>query len=363
MPRHGILAPMVWSSLLLCAHGWTFWQSKAEALAKAAAARAEEQEEVAKTISAALLGVLLLALALLATLMKSPKQKRMELAKEKQAKYEESMRKIAAQANTEKGVDPTPVRVDTKGIEESKNKARAAMKGNSKGGTPSFLTGAAEKLSALDARKPLAAGAVDHFKTFEDVHGKNVLDQVMEIYKRHQMINPLLHPTEPYCKCWEESWMPLEESRDPEGEEMVKRLAKCLRGKQAKFEDPTFPADMTSLFSDPGTAQRNENAQQTFRKDQDAFLAGVKGIEWKRPHEWGVPGQKAVVWSGGVDPDDVSQGRLGNCYFLAAMAGCALGDHDVLIKDLCIEDHADVGMYGVKFFVHGKWVTVLIDDR
>ena len=37
--------------------------------------------------------------------------------------------------------------------------------------------------------------------------------------------------------------------------------------------------------------------------------------------------------------------------------------HDVLLKDLCIEDHADVGMYGVKFFVNGKWVTVLIDDR
>ncbi len=76
-----------------------------------------------------------------------------------------------------------------------------------------------------------------------------------------------------------------------------------------------------------------------------------------------MPGQQSVVWSGGVDPDDVSQGRLGNCYFLAAIAGCALGDHDVLLKDLCIEDHADVGMYGVKFFVNGKWVTVLIDDR
>ena len=31
-------------------------------------------------------------------------------------------------------------------------------------------------------------------------------------------------------------------------------------------------------------------------------------------------------------------------------------------QDLCIEDCADVGMYGVKFFVHGKWITVVIDD-
>jgi hypothetical protein len=40
------------------------------------------------------------------------------------------------------------------------------------------------------------------------------------------------------------------------------------------------------------------------------------------------------MWSGGVDPDDVAQGRLGNCYYLAAMAGCALGDDDILLKVL-----------------------------
>lgn len=32
------------------------------------------------------------------------------------------------------------------------------------------------------------------------------------------------------------------------------------------------------------------------------------------------------------------QGRLGNCYFLAALSSCADGDSDVLIKDLIIED-------------------------
>ena len=93
-----------------------------------------------------------------------------------------------------------------------------------------------------------------------------------------------------------------------------------------------FPADYTSLFADPTTAGRNADAQQTFRKDQDAFLAGVEGIVWKRPAEWGNPNDQIVMFSGGIDPDDVAQGRLGNCYYLAAMAGCALGDHDILIK-------------------------------
>jgi hypothetical protein len=35
----------------------------------------------------------------------------------------------------------------------------------------------------------------------------------------------------------------------------------------------------------------------------------------------------------------------------------------VLLKDLCVEDYADVGMFGIKFFLNGKWVTVVIDDR
>ena len=35
------------------------------------------------------------------------------------------------------------------------------------------------------------------------------------------------------------------------------------------------------------------------------------------------------------------QGRLGNCYFLAAIASCAEGDDDVLLKDLIIEEGAE----------------------
>jgi hypothetical protein len=42
------------------------------------------------------------------------------------------------------------------------------------------------------------------------------------------------------------------------------------------FEDPVFPADETSLFADPAAAGKNASAEQTFRKDQDAFLAGTR---------------------------------------------------------------------------------------
>jgi len=200
-------------------------------------------------------------------------------------------------------------------------------------------------------------------KTFELSYGKEALKILEALHERHEMVNPLAHPKEPYVKCWEETWSPFAYSRDAEGEAMLKALAEFLKAENAKFEDPMFPAENSSLFEDPAEAEVNSSAQQTFRKDQDAFLAGVTGIEWKRPKEWGNPEDQISMWSGDIDPDDVAQGRLGNCYYLAALASCAQGDDDVLLKDLCIEDFADLGMYGVKFFHNGKWITVVVDDR
>lgn len=223
------------------------------------------------------------------------------------------------------GGDPTPAKLDLKALELSKRKAVAYVKHSAtvKAAAP------VSDLVGLATKKMYAPAAVDYVQMFEKKHGHDTLQKVLDLYARHFMVNPLAHPKEPYIKCWEEKWCPLTESRDPEGEKMLAELAKELRAKNGKFEDPTFPADDSSLFSDPHQSGANATAKQTFRKDQDPFLAGISGISWKRPDEWGNPGQKCVVWSGGVDPDDVKQGNLGNCYFLAAVAGCALGNHDV----------------------------------
>ena len=35
----------------------------------------------------------------------------------------------------------------------------------------------------------------------------------------------------------------------------------------------------------------------------------------------------------------------------------------MLINDLVIEDYADVGLFGIKFYIMGKWVTVAVDDQ
>ncbi|EKX32896.1 hypothetical protein GUITHDRAFT_120920 [Guillardia theta CCMP2712] len=190
--------------------------------------------------------------------------------------------------------------------------------------------------------------------SFAAKHGAEAANIVKELYERHRMADPTSHPTEPYYEIFAESWKPYEVSRDLQGESSVKRLSEILKGSGQLFEDPTFPSNAFALYADPSYAGMNTG---------DAFLAGVEGIEWKRPNEIGDPSLKPKVWSGGIDPDDVAQGRLGNCYYLAAISACSIGSSDILLHDLCIEDGMDQGMFGVKFFLNGKWVTVLIDDR
>jgi hypothetical protein len=50
----------------------------------------------------------------------------------------------------------------------------------------------------------------------------------------------------------------------------------------------------------------------------------------------------------------LTQGRARRADFLSAICACATSVGDMVIHDLVIEDYADVGLYGVKFFVMGK---------
>jgi len=62
-----------------------------------------------------------------------------------------------------------------------------------------------------------------------------------------------------------------------------------------------------------------------------------------------------------VDPDDVIQGRLGNCWFLQCISALATRPH--LIERLITPKmYSPEGVYAVKVFDEGKWYYILIDD-
>ena len=140
------------------------------------------------------------------------------------------------------------------------------------------------------------------------------------------------------------------QKRDADGEALLLQLVETLRGSGQRFTDPLFPPDDSSLYRDQPAA--SAGGEQSVRMDLAPFLSAVKGVEWKRAAEIGGS-DLSVVFSDDIDPDDIAQGNLGDCYFLAALASCASAKNDVLLNDLIIEEGHDVGLYGVKFFVNG----------
>ena len=71
------------------------------------------------------------------------------------------------------------------------------------------------------------------------------------------------------------------------------------------------------------------------------------------------------LFEGKIEPGDVAQGALGDCWLLAAIAAC-VEDHPEVIKKLFITQHVEpCGCYRIRLYDTRKerWVTMIIDDR
>ncbi|XP_071798927.1 calpain-5-like [Asterias amurensis] len=126
-------------------------------------------------------------------------------------------------------------------------------------------------------------------------------------------------------------------------EDIVKRCT--ASGKP--WEDPEFPATNASLFnkrSSPGT------------------------IEWKRPTELNDKPHLVVE---GPSTGDVSQGQLGNCWFVASCANLAQEKElwERVLPDYKSQDWDDEnpkqhsGVFHFRFWRFNQWLDVVVDDR
>ncbi|KIO31183.1 hypothetical protein M407DRAFT_241888 [Tulasnella calospora MUT 4182] len=69
--------------------------------------------------------------------------------------------------------------------------------------------------------------------------------------------------------------------------------------------------------------------------------------------------EKPMFFDGGATASDISQGYLGDCWFLSALAVVASAG---LIEKICVERDEQVGIYGFIFWRDSGWVDVVIDD-
>ncbi|XP_077164241.1 calpain-6 [Paroedura picta] len=120
----------------------------------------------------------------------------------------------------------------------------------------------------------------------------------------------------------------------------------CIDQKKL-FEDPEFPASDASLFySGPPP----------------------RAVEWKRPKELC---EDPRLFVNGISSHDLHQGKLGNCWFVAACSCLAL--RNSLWKKVIPkfkeqewdprkpENYA--GLFHFSFWCFGEWVDVVVDDR
>lgn len=128
--------------------------------------------------------------------------------------------------------------------------------------------------------------------------------------------------------------------------ELAVKEALSARGER-QFTDHEFPPDDQSLYVDPG--------------NPPSKLQVV--AEWMRPSEIMKESRldcQPCLFSGVVNPSDVCQGRLGDCWFLSAVA--VLTEVSRISEVIITPEYNEEGIYTVRFCIQGEWVPVVVDD-
>ncbi|GAV75559.1 Peptidase_C2 domain-containing protein/Laminin_G_3 domain-containing protein [Cephalotus follicularis] len=128
--------------------------------------------------------------------------------------------------------------------------------------------------------------------------------------------------------------------------ELAVKEALSSRG-ETHFTDQEFPPSDHSLYLDPGNPP---------------FKLQVVS-EWMRPDDIVRESRldcRPCLFSGAANPSDVCQGRLGDCWFLSAVA--VLTEVSRISEVIITPEYNEEGIYTVRFCIQGEWVPVVVDD-
>lgn len=119
-----------------------------------------------------------------------------------------------------------------------------------------------------------------------------------------------------------------------------------LERKGKKFVDPKFPPQFSSIWG--------FGESKMLKKDS------LRRLKWLDSNQI-YRGRNYSVFKGGIDPSDIMQGMLGDCYFLSAIS--AIAERDNRIKKLFLQRNiSKTGAYCVALCLNGMWEEVIVDD-
>ncbi len=128
---------------------------------------------------------------------------------------------------------------------------------------------------------------------------------------------------------------------------------------EEKYTDPFFPPNRNSLFGllpDGSPLDKDEARRE---EAQNAFQINEDDIVWLRPEE--IFGNEYALFEGKIEFDDVRQGSIGNCYFMASIS--ALTECPQIIAEIFrVLDVQKNGCYEVCLKIDGEWNVVILDD-
>ena len=82
-------------------------------------------------------------------------------------------------------------------------------------------------------------------------------------------------------------------------------------------------------------------------------------VEWRRPSEFMTGPYN--IFEAGIEPGDIQQGQLGDCWLLCAIA--ALTEFPQLVMDLFeSQEVSEHGVYRIRLCKNGWWQSVRLDD-
>ena len=126
------------------------------------------------------------------------------------------------------------------------------------------------------------------------------------------------------------------------------------------FEDATFPGDHSSLYDARITDKLREGTLLPKRKRRRARVEQLwRDVTWVRPAA--IYGAQQYHLIHRIDAGDITQGLLGDCYLLSAMA--ALAEQPKRIKDIFLSKSVtQSGAYAVRLYANGEPQDVVVDD-
>jgi hypothetical protein len=124
-----------------------------------------------------------------------------------------------------------------------------------------------------------------------------------------------------------------------------------------EFTDRDFPPSAKSIGDWKGKSEAEIDAEIEWRRASEFFTSKLTEEQRER-------GVRVKLFEDGIKPGDVAQGKLGNCWLIAALA--CVSEHPAIIRKVFLTERASAnGKYKVRLFDarNRKWVVVTVDEH